>query len=156
MRIYGSKNSNLVYIFLLNAIFGPFWYENVVIKESWLGKIHYRHFSTTDFFEIFWPTSTHLEMSNGNSCFDFLVAFLRGLDPSKKMRDVRTIHFHPFSRRELRHVSENDVFRVWKWRPRSRDTLAKWPTVVRLPSGLAHGRRTPGGTGFEPRPPVPV
>ena len=38
---------------------------------------------------------------------------MKGLDPSKKMRDVRTIHFHPFSRRELRRASENFVFRWW-------------------------------------------
>ena len=38
--------------------------------------------------------------------------FFEGLDPSKKMRDVRTIHLHPFSRRELRHVSENGGFGV--------------------------------------------
>ena len=43
--------------------------------------------------------------------FYVLAAFLRGVDPSKKMRDVRTIHFHPFSRRELRHASENLIFR---------------------------------------------
>ena len=43
--------------------------------------------------------------------FDFLVGTLRGVDPSKKMRLVRTIHFHPFSRRELRHASENLLFR---------------------------------------------
>ena len=53
-------------------------------------------------------------MSNGNLIFDFLVGTLRGVDPSKKMRDVRTIHFHPFSRRELRHVSENGVLHVMK------------------------------------------
>ena len=35
-----------------------------------------------------------------------------GVDPSKKMRDVRTIHFHPFSRRELRYASENEGFRA--------------------------------------------
>ena len=52
-------------------------------------------------------------MFNGNPFFDFLVGILRGLDPSKKMRLVRTIHFHPFSRRELRHASENWLFRCW-------------------------------------------
>ena len=30
--------------------------------------------------------------------FCFLVGTLRGVDPSKKMRNVRTIHFHPVSR----------------------------------------------------------
>ena len=53
----------------------------------------------------------NLEMSNGNPFFDFLVDTLRGVGPSKKMRLVRTIHFHPFSRRELRHASENLLFR---------------------------------------------
>ena len=43
--------------------------------------------------------------------FLILVGTLRGVDPSKKMRDVRTIHFHPFSRRELRHASEHVLFR---------------------------------------------
>ena len=38
----------------------------------------------------------------------------RGVDPSKKMRDVRTFLFHPFSRRELRYVSENKGFRFVK------------------------------------------
>ena len=33
---------------------------------------------------------------------------------------------------------------------RSGDALAKWPTVVRLPSGLAHGRRTPEAPGSNP------
>ena len=28
----------------------------------------------------------------------FFVGTLRGVDPSKKIRIVRTIHFHPFSR----------------------------------------------------------
>ena len=50
-----------------------------------------------------YPTETNF--------FDFPVASLRGVDPSKKKQDVRTIHFHPFSRRELRHVSENEGFR---------------------------------------------
>ena len=40
--------------------------------------------------------------------FDLLAGILRGVDPSKKMRNVRTIHFHPVSRREHRHVSENE------------------------------------------------
>ena len=53
-----------------------------------------------------------LKMSTGYSFFDFLVGTLRGVDPSKKMRDVRTIHFHPFSRRELRYASENEGFRA--------------------------------------------
>ena len=38
----------------------------------------------------------NLEMSHGNPFFDFFVDTLRGVDPSKKMRLVRTIHFHPF------------------------------------------------------------
>ena len=29
--------------------------------------------------------------------------------------------------------------------------MAKWPTVVRLPSGLAHGRRTPEAPGSNPK-----
>ena len=53
----------------------------------------------------------NLEMTHGNPFFDFLVDTLRGVDPSKKMRDVRTTFFHPFSRRELRHASENLLFR---------------------------------------------
>ena len=53
------------------------------------------------------------QISNGNPFFDFLVAFLTGLDLSKKKQDVRTIHFHPLSRREPRHVSENEGFRVY-------------------------------------------
>ena len=32
-------------------------------------------------------------------------------DKPKKMRNVRTIIFHPFSRRDLCHVSENEGFR---------------------------------------------
>ena len=62
---------------------------------------------------IFQNISFHfsLEVSNSNLFFDFLAGILSGLDPSKKMRDVRTIHFHPFSRRELRHASENWFFR---------------------------------------------
>ena len=44
--------------------------------------------------------------------FGFFGGFLTGLDLSKKKQDVRTIHFHPLSRRELRHVSENEGFRV--------------------------------------------
>ncbi len=35
-------------------------------------------------------------MSHGNQFFYFFVDTLRGLDPSKKMRLVRTIHFRPF------------------------------------------------------------
>ena len=94
--------------------------------------------------------------------FNCFGAFSTGLDPSKKMRVVRTIHFHPLSRLELRHVSENEGFRRWnevrkcgfcvlKWGLRSGDALAKWPTVVRLPSGLAHGRRTPEAPGSNPK-----
>ena len=51
-------------------------------------------------------------MCDGNLIFDFSVGTLRGVDPSKKMRDVRTIHLHPFSRRELRYASESEGFRV--------------------------------------------
>ena len=57
------------------------------------------------------PTPNFPKMSTGNSFFDFLVGILRGVDPSKKMRLVRTTFFHPFSRRELRHASENLLFR---------------------------------------------
>ena len=53
-------------------------------------------------------------MSYGNPFFDFFVDTLRGVDPSKKMRLVRTIHFHQFSRRELRHASENCFFPLLK------------------------------------------
>ena len=35
-------------------------------------------------------------------------------DKPKKMRNVRTIIFHPFSRRDLCHVSENEGFRFVK------------------------------------------
>ena len=35
-------------------------------------------------------------------------------DKPKKMRNVRTIIFHPFSRRDLCHVSENEGFRCAK------------------------------------------
>ena len=62
-------------------------------------------------FPRFSDRQVHLEMPNGNIFFDFLVGTLRGVDPSKKMRLIRTIHFHPFSRRELRHASENLIFR---------------------------------------------
>ena len=50
-------------------------------------------------------------MSNSNMFFQFLAGILSGLDPSKKMRDVRTIIFAAVSRSELRHVSENEGFR---------------------------------------------
>ena len=60
----------------------------------------------------FW---VNLEMSNENPIFDFLVDTLRGVDPSKKMSDVGTSLFHPFSRRELRYVSENGGLCFWKW-----------------------------------------
>ena len=33
-------------------------------------------------------------------------------DQPKKMRNVRTIIFHPFSRRDLFHVSENEGFHL--------------------------------------------
>ena len=36
-------------------------------------------------------------------------------------------------------------------RPQIWDALAKWLTVVRLPSGLAHGRRTPEAPGSNPK-----
>ena len=35
-------------------------------------------------------------------------------DKSKKTRNVRTIVFHPFSRRDLCYVSENKGFRFYK------------------------------------------
>ena len=57
------------------------------------------------------PTPNFPKMSTKADFFDFLVGTLRGVDPSKKMRVVRTIHFHPFSRQELRHASENLFFR---------------------------------------------
>ena len=49
-----------------------------------------------------------------NSFFEFLVGTLKGFDLSKKMRVVRTIHFHQCSCRELHHTScfsviENDI-----------------------------------------------
>ena len=57
------------------------------------------------------PTPIFLKNVNPNLFVCFFVGTLRGVDPSKKMRDARTIHFHPFSRRELRHASENLLFR---------------------------------------------
>ena len=57
------------------------------------------------------PTPIFWKMFTETLFFDFLVGTLRGVDPSKKMRLVRAIHFHPFSRRELRHASENLPFR---------------------------------------------
>ena len=60
------------------------------------------------------PNPNFPKMSTKTLFFDFLVVTLRGVDPSKKMRLVRTIHFHPFSRRELHHASENSLFRRWK------------------------------------------
>ena len=53
------------------------------------------------------PPSTHLK-----PFFDLVVGTLSGLDPSKKMRDVRTIILAAVSRRDLRHSSENEGFRV--------------------------------------------
>ena len=104
--IFWKKNvyQNLIFCFFLFSFFPPFFGRG--------GGA--------------WPTRTHLEISNGHSFFDFLVDTLRGVDPSKKTRDVRTIHFHPFSRRDLCHVSENKGFRfvkksmfhlkTWEWR----------------------------------------
>ena len=69
--------------------------------------------SHDDPFQIHFFQNTHpyfLKMSTKTLFFDFLVGTLRGVDPSKKMRLVRTIHFPPFSRRELRHASENWLF----------------------------------------------
>ena len=57
------------------------------------------------------PTPNFPKTSTKTQFFDFLVGTLRGVDPSKKMRVIRTIHFHPLSRRELRYASENGVFR---------------------------------------------
>ena len=57
------------------------------------------------------PTPIFEQVFTETLFFDFLVGTLRGVDPFKKMRLVRTIHFHPFSRRELRHASENSLFR---------------------------------------------
>ena len=71
-----------------------------------------RTFLKISIFEIFRPTSTHPEILTENLIFHFLVGTLSGLDPSKKMSVVRTIHFHPFSRRELLYASENEGFRV--------------------------------------------
>ena len=51
--------------------------------------------------------------------FDFVVGALRGLAPFKKISDVRAIHFHPFSRRELRYASENKGFRFGKMSPKT-------------------------------------
>ena len=88
---------------------------------------------------------------------------MTGLDPSKKMRDVRTIHFHPLSRREPRHVSENEGFRVdlvcgKSMVPRSQGIL-DWKGYSFVAGGSPDrrqiaqwaGTRTtyPGGTGFE-------
>ena len=50
-------------------------------------------------------------------------------------------------------VSKKMRSRMGKWGLRSGDTLANLATVVRLPSGLAHGRRTPEAPGSRPVPP---
>ena len=64
-------------------------------------------------FSIFFDQLVHTQKRLTKTVFlIFLVGTLRGVDPSKKMRDVRTIHFHPFSRRELRYASENEGFRA--------------------------------------------
>ena len=68
-----------------------------------------------DPFQTIFPKNTFhfwLEMSNSNLFFDFLACILSGLDPSKKMREVRAIILAAVSRRELRHVPENEGFRV--------------------------------------------
>ena len=46
--------------------------------------------------------------------FDLIFWISDDFDKSKKMRNVRTIIFHPFSRRDLCHVSENKGFRFVK------------------------------------------
>jgi len=47
--------------------------------------------------------------------FDILAGISSGLDPFKRMRDVRTIIFAAVSRSELCYVSENEGLRFWKW-----------------------------------------
>ena len=42
------------------------------------------------------------------------------------------------------------LFLCLKMRAQIWDALARWPTVARLPSGLAHGRRTPEAPGSNP------
>ena len=66
------------------------------------------------------------------------------------MRDVRTIHFHPFSRRKLRHVSENGVFRVCKLQKRVYLFAMRVRVQLCLTSGLAHGRQNPEVLGSIP------
>ena len=46
------------------------------------------------------------------SFFGFLVGTLRGIDPSRKTRDVGMSLVHPCSRQQLRYVSEHAGFRV--------------------------------------------
>ena len=132
-----------MFIYFLHC-FAYFRYKNVALKESRLGKSHAQHVWTSYFFEIFWPTSTHLEQSNGNSFFDFLVGTLRGVDPSKKMRIVRTIHFHPFSHRELRHAPET-CFSVVEMRLRLGSEVETWEHCSQLQQGLSREDPCPNG-----------
>ena len=89
--------------------------------------------------------------------------FLKSVDEHKKLRDVCTIIFHPVSRQDLCFVSENKCFcfrkntkfwrNLWLRGLRSGDTLAKWPTVVRLPSGTwASHPEAPGSRPGLPKP----
>ena len=73
-----------------------------------VGKMLPRHFENLTFLRF---SDQLTQIPNGNPFFDFFGRFLTGLDLSKKRQDVRTIHFHPLSRRELRHASESLIFR---------------------------------------------
>ena len=85
---------------------------------------------------------------------DIVFVIFDNLDDHKKMRDLRTIIFHPVSRRDLSYVSENEGFRF-----RKKDVIL----MTSVSGQMAHGRQIalwsgtptahPGGTGFETGPP---
>ena len=80
--------------------------KNVILGLPDVGKISpdiFRNLKISRFSDQL----VHTQECQTETCFLFFGGYFERVDPSKKMRDVRTIHFHSFSRRELRHVSEN-------------------------------------------------
>ena len=64
---------------------------------------------------LIWGISDDLDLIFGISDdLDLIFWISDDFDKPKKMRNVRTIIFHSFSRRDLCHVSENEGFRFVK------------------------------------------
>ena len=132
----GGKSINLIK-FDIVFDFSPKWSWGLLdrlkilswspLRFSTIGKPILRTFQILTFLTNFRPWPKFEQMPTIYLNKDLIFWMSDDFDKLKKMRNVRTIIFYPFSRRDLCHVSENKGFRflrknknvhlkTWEWR----------------------------------------